>query len=218
MGPEVPLTEDTFRALARSSPWRFSSLHFTWRTQSYGDVECWLRRPGRLRVRDGSGDRVIDDAATTDPAPAPVLRADGLVASRPRAYTHDIDDPMWNTYWFVSMLDPEELSADVTLSELRSGLRAGRETWWARAVPEAGYEPRCGCCPLLWSRVTDWAEYGDDEPGWEPPAGTVYPEAYEVALDVLTGVVVQLSPVGGSRPDLAFETEIHEAELSVVSA
>lgn len=217
MGTDVPLTEDTFRALARSSPWRFSALHFTWHTERDGDVECWLRRPGRLRVRDAAGERVIDDEAT-EPVPKPVLRADGLVATRPRAYTHDIDDPMWNTYWFVSMLDPEELSADVALSDLRSEPRAGRETWWARAVAGDGYEPRCGCCPLLWSRVSDWFEYGDGAPGWEPPAGTVYPEAYDIALDVATGVVVQLSPVGGSRPDLGFETTIHEAEMSVPSA
>lgn len=216
MEAEVPLTEDTFRALARSSPWRFSALHFTWRTLDDGDIECWLRRPGRLRVRDADGDRVIrGETATVDPER--VLRADGLVESRPRAHTHDIDDPMWNNYLFVSMLDPEELSADVVLSDLRSEPRAGRETWWARAVPEDGYEPRCGCCPLLWSRVTDWFEYGDGAPGWEPPEGTVYPEAYDVALDVATGIVVQLCPVGGSRPDHGFETTIHEAELSVVS-
>lgn len=216
MEAEVPLTEDTFRALARSSPWRFSALHFTWRTRDDGDIECWLHRPGWLRVRDADGDRVIRGEAATDD-PKPVLRADGLVESRPRAHTHEIDDPMWNNYLFVSMLDPEELSADVALSDLRSEPRAGRETWWARAVPEEGYEPRCGCCPLLWSRVTDWFEYGDGAPGWEPPAGTVYPEAYDVALDVATGIVVQLSPVGGSRPEHGFETTIHEAELSVVS-
>ncbi|MBG6094665.1 hypothetical protein [Nocardioides luteus] len=217
MGAELSLTEDTFRALARSSPWRFSALHFTWRTPTDGDVECWLRRPGRLRVRDAGGDRAVDEKVT-DPVPEPVLRADGLVASRPRAHTHEIDDPMWQNYVFVSMLDPEELSADVVLSDLRSEPRAGRETWWARAVPGEGYEPRCGCCPLLWSRVSDWFEYGDGAPGWEPPAGTVYPEAYDIGLDVATGIVVQLSPVGGSRPDLAFVTTIHEAEMSVASA
>ncbi|MFE7224904.1 hypothetical protein ACFU7D_08985 [Nocardioides sp. NPDC057577] len=216
MEAEVPLTEDTFRALARSSPWRFSALHFTWRTRDDGDVECWLRRPGWLRVRDAAGDRVVrGEAPVVDPEP--VLRADGLVESRPRACTHDIDDPMWNNYLFVSMLDPEELSVDVALSDLRSEPRAGRETWWARAAPGEEYEPRCGCCPLLWSRVTDWFEYGDGAPGWEPQAGTVYPEAYDIALDVATGIVVQLSPVGGSRPDHGFETTIHEAELSVVS-
>lgn len=213
---EVELTEDTFRALARSSPWRFTALHFTWRTWPDADVECWLRRPGRLRVRDARGDRVVEEEASA--LPEPILRADGLVASRPRAYTHDIDDPMWDNYVFVSMLDPEELSEDVTLSDLRSEPLAGRETWWARAVPGEGYEPRCGCCPLLWSRISDWYEYGDRVPGWEPPAGTVYPEAYDIALDVATGVVVRLSPVGGSRPDLAFETTIHEAEMSVASA
>ncbi|MER7606941.1 hypothetical protein [Nocardioides sp. NPDC127503] len=216
MEAEIPLTEDTFRALARSSPWRFSALHFTWRTRDEGDVECWLRRPGWLRVRDADGDRVErGEAPVFDPAP--VLRADGLVESRSRAYTHDIDDPMWNNYVFVSMLDPEELSSDVVLSDLRSEERGGRATWWARAVPGDEYEPRCGCCPLLWSWVSDRDEYGDGDPGWEPSAGTIYPEAYDIALDVATGIVVQLTPVGGSRPDLGFETTIHEAELSVVS-
>lgn len=96
-----------------------------------------------------------------------------------------------------------------------------RPAWPANRVrpwlPGDEYEPRCGCCPLLWSWVSDRAEYGDDDPGWEPSAGTVYPEAYDVALDVATGVVVQLTPVGGSRPDRGFEITIHEAFLSVVS-
>ncbi|QFG67865.1 hypothetical protein [Ornithinimicrobium pratense] len=42
---------DDFRALARSSPWLFATLH--WR---HGRVEAWLDRPsGRVTVRDADG-------------------------------------------------------------------------------------------------------------------------------------------------------------------
>jgi hypothetical protein len=45
---------DDFAALARSSPWRWTTLRFTarwpsdpWRSQ---ELRAWLRRPDRLRV------------------------------------------------------------------------------------------------------------------------------------------------------------------------
>ena len=39
---------DDFRALARSSPWRFGTLHFTHRADGEDPVEAWLTRPGHL--------------------------------------------------------------------------------------------------------------------------------------------------------------------------
>lgn len=41
---------DDFRALAGSSPWRFSTLHLTHRAENEELVEAWLTRPGRLEV------------------------------------------------------------------------------------------------------------------------------------------------------------------------
>ena len=54
----MPNAED-FAALARSSPWRFSALHFRKRDR-HGDVEAWLERPGRLRVVGPDGRETIE--------------------------------------------------------------------------------------------------------------------------------------------------------------
>lgn len=52
---EVPLTGEQWRRLARSSPWRWSTLRFVnrWNGPSPAGVpavRAWLRRPGLLRV------------------------------------------------------------------------------------------------------------------------------------------------------------------------
>jgi hypothetical protein len=220
----VQVSEDTFRALARSSPWRWRTLHFRYADGRW-DVEAWLRRPGQLVVRrPGHRDQYVDERVRTGPGssayailfstrggpppprPAPpalphdvepVRRADGLVAERPESVAYD--DPMWQSYDWVAMLDPVELSHHTTLTRLREDDRLGRRTWWARVQPTEGYEPRCGCCPLLWSFVSDRDENtgGGGRP-WTPEPDTVYPEAYDVALDVGTGVAVERSPVGTS--------------------
>jgi hypothetical protein len=235
-------TVDTFRALARSSPWRWRTLHFT-RRGDLGEVEAWLRRPGQLVVRlaDGSEEyasgapysvsRVAvratnegvaaDDAwVDVDPDPQPTFRPDGLVAERPEDYHIEHGDPMWHNYTWTAMLDPEELSHDVALDDLRADEIGGRAVWRARARPEEGYDPRCGCCPLLWSEIAALAEYADEPDRLAQFAARGYPEAHEVALDVRTGVVVALEPVGGTREDLAFTVEIHEvdADLDAVFA
>lgn len=225
----MQLTEDVFRALARSSPWRWRTLHFTYAKDDM-DVEAWVRRPGRLLVRapglpdfrvderqrggrsaslmlvlDGSR-RAFRPKRVPPPEPpvrwphevAPVRRPDGLVAERPS--TVEYDDPMYQSYDWVAMLDPVELSHDTVVADLREENRLGRRTWWARLRPSEGYEPRCGCCPLLWSFVSDRDEnaHGDDLASWRPRPGTVYPEAYDVALDVETGVATEVTPVGPS--------------------
>jgi hypothetical protein len=56
----MELTEERFRALARSSPWRWCSLQFVRtrrpeRDRLAADVRAWLRRPGGLRVEDLDG-------------------------------------------------------------------------------------------------------------------------------------------------------------------
>ncbi|MDH2413472.1 hypothetical protein [Nocardioides sp. CER19] len=223
------LTDDSFRALARSSPWRFSALHFTRRATTArpeGAVEAWLRRPGWLRVLLPDGSERIETGVpyssstfsvtavgavqemTSEPPhqAEPTYRPDGLVARRPDAWVWSHADPMFENYQWVAMLDPAELASGTVLSELREDVLFGRPVWRARAAAVDGYDPVCSCCPLLWSSVSDDLEYGDSP---RRPQGRAYPQAYNVALDVGTGVVVSLRPVGGSRPDDWFEVEIH---------
>ena len=236
----MDLTADTFRALARSSPWRWRDLHLTRRDAGGGVVEAWVERPGRMRVVvDGREHRVDMDAGAGDPvvltavlvdgpapgvapgAPAvprvpavqpwagdvePVRRPDGLVAERPDTVTAHYEDPMWQSYDWVAMLDPAELDRGVEVDDLRAGHRRRRPTWTARPRPVEGYEPRCGCCPLLLSDVSMRDEYGED---WAPPADEPLPTTYDVSLDVATGVVVSLRPVDGVRAGSSFEVELH---------
>jgi hypothetical protein len=127
-----------FAALARSSPWRWTTLRFTarwpadpWRAQ---ELRAWLRRPDRLRVEtvDGElvqvvhasphrvgvltsdGDRSTATLPwwTTSGASRPLVRADGLVAARPDLFAADttFDAPMYRDYFWVAMLDPVELA------------------------------------------------------------------------------------------------------------
>jgi hypothetical protein len=215
----MQLSEDTFRALARSSPWRWRTLHFTY-ADDHQDVEAWLRRPGQLLVRrPGERDLRVDERKRAEPARwphevEPVRRPDGLVARRPSEPEVEYDDPMYQSYNWVALLDPVELSHHTTVAELREEERLGRRTWWARMRPEEGYEPRCGCCPLLWSLISD---RDDNDPGdvgssWRPSHGTTYPEAYDVALDVGSGVAVEVSPVGPSSIPAWHRVELLEVD------
>jgi hypothetical protein len=223
-------TDDSFRALARSSPWRWSTLHLRRRHADGSDVEAWIRRPDWMLVRTDRGEYVQragartvailtastdgGGAARTEVLPwggslTPTYRSDGLVAARPEGRV-DYDDPMHQNYEWVAMLDPVELTAGVELADLRAEVRAGRETWWARARAVDGYDPRCSCCPLLWSPVSDELEYGEDG----SPYSTDYPSGYDVALDVGTGVVVALRPDGG-RADLGFDVDILDVDADL---
>lgn len=226
-------TVDSFRALTRSSPWRFSTLHFTYAagtgapTESPSYVECWLRRPGDLLVvengrrhhiqEDGAArsSTVLSVAAAAGVADVPDLdailadrrawtppmRPDGLVAARPDHLRYEFDAPMWENYAFVAALDPLELSHHVAIDRLRTDVIAGRPVWRADLRPQPGYDPRCGgnCCELLWSVVSWHCE--DEGPGSdnyrEIPADTRFPEHYDVAIDVQTGIVLRSLPVGG---------------------
>ena len=91
------------------------------------------------------------------------------------------------------MLDPEELSHDVAATDLRSGELYGREVWQATLRAQDGYEARCpDCCDLLIEVVE-----------------------HEVALDVQTGVVASLRPVGATR-DWWLRTQILAVDDDVV--
>ena len=124
---------DSFAALARSSPWRWSTLRFTvtWPGDPWTDsaVRAWLRRPDALRVESDDGGllraertpaptvgilgpgagttRTLVWASQTDP---PALRPDGFVAERPDDPLVTYDDPMHDSYHWVAMLDPAELA------------------------------------------------------------------------------------------------------------
>lgn len=240
----MQLDEESFRALARSSPWRWRTLHFTYADDLFGTVEAWLRRPGQLLVRrPGHQDFTLDErrqGGTRTRATAlllnataggeftkgalpplrwphevePLRRPDGLVAERPSDFGVQYDDPMYQSYHWVAALDPVELAHRTTVTDLREEDRLGRPTWWARVRPEEGYEPRCGCCPLLWSFISDRDEdaYEDELDAWVPLPGTVYPDAYDVALDVETGVAVAVSPVGPSSSAAWHRVEIIEVD------
>lgn len=245
--PRRPGAED-FRALARSSPWRFTTLHVTAHrpvTDPDGSpaVEAWLDRSrSHLTVRTERGvevatgvpytttthvvsvdhqEPVHEDpaAASPDRAGEPVLRADGLVASRPEGWAFDHGDPMWHDYQWTAMLDPEELSHGVEIDEVTATTHLGRLTWSARCRPllgrelddggwdDDGYDPRCGCCPLLDSLASRIPEYGADGAARMSEAeGKDPPTTYLVHLDVGTGVVIDITSLdeaGGGESVLA---------------
>jgi hypothetical protein len=236
-------TVDSFRALARSSPWRWRTLHFTHR-DAQGQVEAWVRRPLELVVRrEDRPDEYVSglpytvssvrafrsDEGTSEPPPvepvrrlphevAPRLRPDGLVAERPTDHWLDYDDPMYGNFSWVAMLDPVELSHDVRIEDLRAGEVSGRPVWRAFLVAEDGYAPRCGgnCCELLYSEAGLMSDFSDD-PSRVPEEwrGRVYPDGYDVAIDVPTGVVVCCRPVGGEPGAPWLENDLHEVDADV---
>jgi hypothetical protein len=137
VGVASPSASDV-AALARSSPWRWSTLRFIarwpgdpWRTL---ELRAWLRRPDRLRVEtvDGVLEQIVHESPqqvgvvtsggdrytatlpwpSAPDAPRPLLRADGLVAARPDESSSGIsyDAPMYRDYFWVAMLDPVELA------------------------------------------------------------------------------------------------------------
>ncbi|MCA0146339.1 hypothetical protein [Blastococcus sp. LR1] len=217
-------TPDDFAALARSSPWRWTTLRFTvgwphdpWKT---GEVRAWLRRPDVCRVEslDGALLQVVREPGRTA-APVPGLRPDGLVAERRRSWDHDLDDPMYLNYHWVAMLDPVELAdgrdpdTDVlvpalALDSLVEVEHGGRPAWEAVVRPTDAYEPRCGCCPLLRTRTIDLDEYRDHP----EHLLAVYPEAFRVRLDVQTGVCVSTAAIGGEISGRGHDLQIEAVD------
>ena len=189
-------TVDDFHALARSSPWRWTTLHLRHRSRDV-EVEAWLHRPDGLRIVDADGAPVPLSLAGQDPTGRP---------TGPWEPTHGDDGLFWRDYAWVAMLDPVELSHDVEVSDVRVGEWVGRPTWEARVRPLADYEPRCGCCSLLRSPIVDREEWGDRF------VDHGYPDHHEVALDVQTGVVVRQHPVGGEEGGAWLENDILEVD------
>lgn len=233
-------TADAFRALARSSPWRWTTLHFHHRSGYPGPAEAWVRRPGELVVRRPGGESeyvagvpystsrvklvstpeglvAVDPWADPEPEQVPTFRPDGLVASRPEDWFLEHSDPMWGNYTWTAMLDPDELSHHVDVSDLRAVEVGGRPAWRADLTALPGYSPRCGgnCCELLYSEAGLRADFPDPEEVPEKWRGRVYPDHYDVALDVQTGVVVRCLPVGGPDDASWLENDILEVDTDL---
>jgi hypothetical protein len=129
---------EQFRALARSSPWCWSTLRFvmTHRGRKPGPERVWIRRPDRLRVEElATGEvgvsvaepqtaavfllasewsrRRARKATRTLPYPTdvtPTYGPDGLVHERPPRMDVDYDSPNYHLYYGVAVLDPAELA------------------------------------------------------------------------------------------------------------
>ncbi len=225
-------TPDSFAALARSSPWRWSTLRFTVRRGVGGGrpdvVRAWLRRPDVVRVEtlDGELLQVVREppqqvrASLPWPSSAdePVRRPDGLVAERAPGFFFDA--PMFEDYRWVAMLDPVELADGrdhVSGDPARPALvvdavteveHAGRPAWEAVVRTTPVYEPRCGCCPLLRSREVDLLEFADHPEN----ILSAYPDAYRVRLDVGTGVCVSTEELGGLTPGAGHDLRIEAVD------
>jgi hypothetical protein len=247
-------TPDRFRGLARSSPWRWRALAFDLhRRPLHGPehtVHATVERGVGLEVRLTDGETRRDPAlrntarhihlgggergAPTVELPyaweLPVeVDADGFVVRRPARGVSD--DPMWQDYQFVAMLDPVELADGVRrepgparipdaapppaldVHRLDASLRHGREAWWAEVSPREGYSPRCSCCPLLFGRVSEGIEADRGGPALRSrPADVAYATAYLVALDVETGVCVHVEHLDGDHAGRGFSVDIRAVD------
>jgi hypothetical protein len=233
---------DSFAALARSSPWRWSTLRFTvtWPGDPWSDgaVRAWLRRPDSLRVE--SLDGALLRAERTSPptigiygshrgstrpalwasqAVRPPLRPDGLAAERPSDPLLTYDDPMHDSYHWVAMLDPAELADGV---DQRSGARApALRLESVRAVEHAGR--------AAWEAVVVPEDTYEPRCGCCPLLRTravdllefedrpehvleAYPDAFRVRLDVQTGVCVLTEEIGGLRPEKGHDLRIEAVD------
>ncbi len=157
-------------------------------------------------------------------APAQV-DAEGFVVRRADRST--ADDPMWQDYQFVAMLDPVELADGMPrdpgpdwdpdtprppaldLHRLDAAPRHGRQTWWAEVSPREDYDPRCGCCPLLFGQVSEDVEAQAGGPRLkERQPDLTYATAYLVALDVQTGVCVHVEHLDGTFVGRGFSLRV----------
>ena len=237
----VDLTVDRYRALARSSPWRWRTIHLS---RDDWDVEAWIRRPGKMVIRRRDGSAITDSGppqATSpvlvstgwSPAPpemlvpaqvradaltpdmvTPKLRPDGLVAVRPEDGNIEWGDPFHENYTWVAALDPVELSHHTQIDDLRSEPLHGRETWWATVRAVEGYDPCCSCCALLWSAESDRLE-GLTPGDGDDTGGRIYPDGYVVGLDVQTGIVVSLRSADAIPAFTTFTITIHAVDEPV---
>ncbi|MFD6063008.1 hypothetical protein [Rhodococcus wratislaviensis] len=202
----LPPSIDRFRALARSSPWRWTTLEFEWTHKSRsGPSHAWVRRPGAYRVELADGTVTSDvqrrpretmltstrerqqQAGLWPQQVQPLLDGDGLVSDYPQDLHVDYDAPFYANYHWVAMLTPFELAdgtdwvndeAPVRLTALTEVHHHGRLAWEATAAPTESYEPRCDCCALLSGSLDNETQQ------WIPDVPST------IRLDVQTGVCV----------------------------
>lgn len=226
-------TVERFRALARSSPWRWSTLRYVQKRDQSGREDSprrvFIRRPKLARVEQLDGtllrvhrepSRTVTPLSRRGDAPSIVLPTasdvevdldeDGLVRWRPGPFELDAAVPMVGNYYDVAMLDPVEL-ADVgdddpgaIVEDLRVVDHHGRQAWDAVLRPTLSYDPLCPCCALLLSEALEDSGLGLRE---ENP-GFVYPDAHRVRIDVATGVCVFNEQIGGTRSGSGHDIEI----------
>lgn len=231
-------TPERFQALARSSPWRWSTLRYTASNRpGHGrfprSARVWVRRPNLLRAEELGGRLVMvrreeprtvatvrSDGGRTmhlraAEAAVPLLDEDGLVRARPSRWEVDHDDPMFQNYYDVAMLDPVELAdgrqgePGTTVEDVRVVDHHGRATWQALVRPTATYDPRCPCCALLLSEESARLEGPnprDVDPSFQ------FPDAHRVRLDLATGVCVYNEQLGGTRAGWGHDAEIDEVD------
>jgi len=251
-------TPDRFRGLARSSPWRWRALAFELhRRPLHGPdhtVNVLVERGVGLEVRLADGEQRRDPASRStaglihlsggeggpDAMELPyawelpvLLDADGFVQRRPW-FPGTSDDPMWQDYEFVALLDPVELADGfprdpapgwgpddvrppaLDVHRLDASVRRDRETWWAEVSPRTDYFPRCSCCPLLFGAVSESLEAAGGGPtALERNPELVYASAYLVALDVQTGVCVHVEHLDGDHAGRGLSVDIHVVDGGV---
>ena len=230
-----------FAALARSSPWRWSTLRFTERRvrpDARVGLRAWLRRPDAVRVESLGGALVqvvrerrqevgvlsISGGRSErlpwpgDPgAPEPRFRPDGLVASRPSTRALSYDAPMYQDYFWVAMLDPVELADGL---DHDSGEPAGPPLL-VDDVAEVDHGGR----PAWQAVVRPTSVYEPrcaccpllrtrdiDVLEYGAPMLAEYPEAFRVRLDVGTGVCVLTEEIGGLTPRAGHEVLIEAVD------
>jgi hypothetical protein len=210
-------------------------------------VRAWVARPDALRVESLDGrvliaDRRPESAASTRVLASvdgarhaasgaqasavhqaigePELDEFGLVRSRP--YGLMPDDPMYENYHWVAMLDPRELADGVqgepdvpplVVGNLAEVDHHGRPVWEAVVRPTDTYDPRCACCALLFGAKSEAivADLGGPTLSERDPS-VRYADAFRVRVDVQTSVCVLTEEIGGSAPGSGHELVIEAAD------
>ncbi|MBK5221878.1 MAG: hypothetical protein JJE52_03180 [Acidimicrobiia bacterium] len=248
-------TPERFVRLARSSPWRWRTLalivHDGW---THAPCRARLRRPDGIRIETLDGTLVhagrqtpntgvllyavdrTSGVAAPSASPSrvvptwphevpPVLDDEGLVITRPSSIEVHYEEPFFQNYRWVAMLDPAELAdgtartdegetvAGTVVDEVRAVEHRGRAAWEAVVRPTDAYDPRCTCCALMRNAQTDADEGLPD--GAETTPGYVYAEAHRMTLDVATGVCVHSEEIGGSQPGSGHEVAIEAVDVEM---
>jgi hypothetical protein len=236
---------EDFRALARSSPWRWRTVQLV--VQYVGaypenprPVRAFVARPAGIRVEELDGTLISamwDRPHTPNwPSNAAEFRVDGLLARRPDEHDpYQFDDPMFGSYRWVSMLNPFELadgapfenghvdglwSADLAPIVVHGGVSDGewngRRVWTAVVEATENYASRCSCCPVL---VGDHSvrRLAQENIGMTVPHRQ-WPQAQQVRLDVQTGILEQLEEIGGHRPGEGWTAQIEAVDLDLPNA